>query len=163
MFTYKPEASRVPIKVWLHEEDYYKDLLTIEQIERLSRLPFVYKHVVLNSDGHCGFGMPIGGVCATQKVISPAMVGFDIGCGMIAVRTNVNIASSITKGMLQAITNRIKELIPVGFNWHEKDQSAARMPIPQACHEIVILNFNKALKQLGTLGGGKLVAPSSGV
>ena len=50
------------------------------------KLPFAFHHVVLNADGHAGFGTPIGGVCTTKDVIVPNMVGVDIGCGMLAGR-----------------------------------------------------------------------------
>jgi len=41
-------------------------------------------------DTHQGYGMPIGGVMATNKVIIPNAVGVDIGCGMCAVKTSFN-------------------------------------------------------------------------
>lgn len=46
----------------------------------------------LMADHHLGYSMPIGGVVAYQDAISPSGVGFDIGCGNKAVRTNLNLA-----------------------------------------------------------------------
>ena len=44
---------------------------------------------VLCADGHLGYSMPIGGVVAYRDHISPSGVGFDIGCGNLAVRTGL--------------------------------------------------------------------------
>ena len=38
-------------------------------------------------DAHTGYALPIGAVVATRGVIVPAWVGYDIGCGMSAVKT----------------------------------------------------------------------------
>ena len=40
----------------------------------------------LMPDGHLGYAAPIGAVLKTKDFIVPAWVGFDIGCGMIAVK-----------------------------------------------------------------------------
>jgi len=41
---------------------------------------------VLCADGHLGYGHPIGGVVAYEEDISISGVGFDIACGIMAVR-----------------------------------------------------------------------------
>ncbi|MDG5767014.1 RtcB family protein [Balneolales bacterium ANBcel1] len=43
----------------------------------------------LMADGHLGYVMPIGGVAAYDNRISPVAVGFDIGCGNLAVRLDL--------------------------------------------------------------------------
>jgi tRNA-splicing ligase RtcB len=45
----------------------------------------------LMADHHLGYSMPIGGVVAYENAVSPTGVGFDIGCGNKAVRTNLNL------------------------------------------------------------------------
>jgi tRNA-splicing ligase RtcB (3'-phosphate/5'-hydroxy nucleic acid ligase) len=45
----------------------------------------------LMADHHLGYSMPIGGVIAYQDAISPSGVGFDIGCGNKAVRTDLTV------------------------------------------------------------------------
>ena len=44
---------------------------------------------VLCADHHKGYSMPIGGVLASQSVVMPAGVGYDIACGNCAVRTDL--------------------------------------------------------------------------
>ena len=59
---------------------------------------------VLCADHHKGYSMPIGGVLASKSVVMPAGVGYDIGCGNCAVRTNLN-ASDLDVGDVMLMTN----------------------------------------------------------
>ena len=47
---------------------------------------------VLCADGHVGYSMPIGGVVAYRRFISPSGVGYDIACGNLAAKTDVRAA-----------------------------------------------------------------------
>ena len=69
-------TERLPIKMWL---DTIEDG-ALEQAKNLANLPFAYKWVAIMPDAHGGYGMPIGGVLATQEVVIPNAVGLDIGC-----------------------------------------------------------------------------------
>ena len=64
------------------------DANTLEQMTTACAHPNV-RAAVLMPDGHYGYGVPIGGVIAYEDAISPSGVGFDIGCGVIAIRTNL--------------------------------------------------------------------------
>ncbi|HUU78592.1 MAG TPA: RtcB family protein [candidate division Zixibacteria bacterium] len=62
------------------------------QATHVAWLPGIYKNALVLPDGHMGYGFPIGGVAATdynEGVISPGGVGYDINCGVRAVRTNL--------------------------------------------------------------------------
>ena len=48
---------------------------------------------VLCADGHLGYAQPVGGVIAYEEHLSISGVGFDIGCGNMAVRTDVPYAA----------------------------------------------------------------------
>jgi tRNA-splicing ligase RtcB len=37
----------------------------------------------LMPDAHLGYGLPVGGVLATEGAVIPWAVGVDIGCGML--------------------------------------------------------------------------------
>lgn len=60
---------------------------TRAQAERTSTMPFIHPHLALMPDAHLGKGATVGSVIPTLGAIIPAAVGVDIGCGMIAVRT----------------------------------------------------------------------------
>ena len=79
------ESLRVPIKSWCADVEAE----ALEQAKNLARHPAVERYVALMPDCHVGYGMPIGGVIAANNAVLPSAVGVDIGCGMIAVRTNL--------------------------------------------------------------------------
>ena len=54
-------------------------------------MPFIHPHVALMPDAHLGLGATVGSVIPTLRAIMPAAVGVDIGCGMIAVRTQFSV------------------------------------------------------------------------
>jgi tRNA-splicing ligase RtcB len=60
---------------------------TREQAVTAASMPFIHPHIALMPDAHVGLGATVGSVIPTVDAIIPAAVGVDIGCGMIAVRT----------------------------------------------------------------------------
>ena len=140
------EGARVPIKSWCESPEEG----AVEQARNLTKLPFIFKQVCLMPDTHQGYGMPIGGVIACEKVVIPNAVGVDIGCGMGAVKTNL---TNISTEDLKAIMAEIRKRVPVGFNHH-------KVPQPWSGFEeapdidIVLSELSSAEYQLGTLGGG---------
>ncbi len=140
-------TENIPIKLWL--DDANED--TLKQARNLANLPFAFSHVALMPDAHVGFGMPIGGVLATKQAIIPNAVGVDIGCGMCAVRTNIE---HIEKKELKNIMSIIRGMIPIGFKWHKHKQTPHLLPTDMAKHSIISQEYEQSLYQLGTLGGG---------
>jgi len=140
--------NRIPIKSWCLpvEDNAWK------QAVNLTALPCVYHHVALMADCHSGFGMPIGGVIACIDAIIPNAVGVDIGCGMCAIRTDIN-AQSLSAQVIRKLLAGIRRRIPVGFAHH-------RTPLPWKgldCApdiDVVRREIDSAARQLGTLGGG---------
>jgi tRNA-splicing ligase RtcB len=125
-------------------------------LRNVSRLPCLYKHVALMPDAHLGIGSMVGSVVATKDAVIPATVGVDIGCGMMAVKTPFK--SSILDGKLKDLRHEIERAIPVGFNAHkESDWDASRWEgwhEFEQLHKGVQYRKEKAMKQLGSLGGG---------
>jgi tRNA-splicing ligase RtcB len=144
-------SERIPIKMWLDEPEEG----AVKQALNLANLPFAFSHICLMPDTHQGYGMPIGGVMATDNVIVPNAVGVDIGCGMCAVKTNIK-ADSVERKQLTQIMADIRELVPLGFDHHKERQDESLMPQGYALDELVVVKrqYLAALKQLGTLGGG---------
>jgi tRNA-splicing ligase RtcB (3'-phosphate/5'-hydroxy nucleic acid ligase) len=58
---------------------------------QLARVAERARRVALMADGHAGYVMPIGGVAAYDNQVSVVGVGFDIGCGNAAIRTDLNL------------------------------------------------------------------------
>lgn len=144
-------TEKVPIKMWLDDiEDG-----ALAQAKNLANLPFIFKHVAIMPDAHQGYGMPIGGVMATEGVIIPNAVGVDIGCGVRAMRTSI-YETCLTEDVLKKIMSGIRERIPVGFNKHKDVQVEVgrRMPLKDFRDPVIDKEYNNALKSIGTLGGG---------
>lgn len=142
-------TERIPIKLWLEEDQIEAEAL--EQARNLANLPFAFKHIAIMPDTHVGYGMPIGAILATKAVVVPNAVGVDIGCGMCSLRTNL---THIETPELKKIMSEIRKTIPLGFNHHETPQDESWMPIKKGNLPIVEQEYESALYQVGTLGGG---------
>lgn len=140
-------SERLPIKMWL--DDLEEGAL--EQAANIANLPFAFKHIALMPDCHQGYGMPIGSVLATKNVVIPDAVGVDIGCGMCALKTNIR---DISTSDLRKILGVARTKIPLGFNSHDSAQDEVYMPKVEVDLPLVKKSYTKALKQVGTLGGG---------
>lgn len=145
------DTERIPIKLWLNDIEEN----TLQQVKNLANLPFAFKHICLMPDAHAGYGMPIGGVMATDGVIVPNAVGVDIGCGMCAVKTDLKFTPRVQKE-LKDILGDIRKRIPVGHVHHKSAQDENLMPQGYGIDSmhVVKTEYKSALKQLGTLGGG---------
>jgi len=147
---------QVPVKFWVDPESL--DGKCLDQIENLAALPFAKQHIAVLPDAHCGYGMPIGCVLATQGAIIPNAVGVDIGCGMAAMQIfpEEHEMEEVLK-LLPKIRHEILRRVPVGFHHHKQSRMnhmpqrwwASDTPMP-----IVDDQWERAGHQVGTLGGG---------
>jgi tRNA-splicing ligase RtcB (3'-phosphate/5'-hydroxy nucleic acid ligase) len=86
---------------------------TRDQAERAASMPFIYPHLALMPDCHLGKGATVGSVIPTLGAIIPAAVGVDIGCGMMAVRTQFTADDVKHRGSLAALRESIEQAIPL--------------------------------------------------
>ncbi|WP_349829407.1 RtcB family protein [Brevibacterium litoralis] len=89
------------------------DEATREQAITTSRLSFVYPHVALMPDAHLGTGATVGSVIPTDRALVPAAVGVDLGCGMIAVRTQWTAEDLRRAGRLGELRESIERRVPL--------------------------------------------------
>jgi len=109
----------------------------------------------LMPDAHVGYSLPIGAVVAADNMVVPAWVGYDIGCGMCAVKTSFN--KDDVKENADAIFKSIYDKIPVGFsiNSRSRPSSKENINISDLSEEgVKIAEFKKWSQTLGSLGGG---------
>ncbi|MCF6461551.1 RtcB family protein [Clostridium sp. Cult3] len=138
--------GKIPIKSWatdLEEE-------ALRQAKNLSDLSFAYSHIALMADAHVGFGMPIGGVLASLGVIIPNAVGVDIGCGIIAAKTDIK---NMDIRAIEKIVDKAHKSIPLGFKHHKRPRTWEGFNNPPNS-KIIMEELDAARYQLGTLGGG---------
>src|SRR5947207_2381898 len=71
------------------------------QVRNAAHLPGILDASIAMPDAHWGYGLPVGGVVATDPdhgVISPGGVGYDIGCGVRLLRTRLTRADLEGRG-----------------------------------------------------------------
>jgi tRNA-splicing ligase RtcB len=160
------ETSGVPIKAWVDGVPFEDGARA--QVERVASLPFVHDHVAIMPDVHWGVGATVGSVVATRGAVIPAAVGVDIGCGMVAVRTN--LTANDLPDSLARIRSAIEAAVPHGRtdNGGRNDRGAWGK-LPQAVSKAWArlepgfvklveghpgVAFPRPANQLGTMGGG---------
>lgn len=125
---------------------------TIEQASVTARLPFVEGHVALMPDAHVGFGSTVGSVFATKGAIVPYAIGVDIGCGMVAVETD--LTSDDLPDDLGALHGRIRSAVPAGVGkGHVVAKDSPHFP-GGAAPDLTPKQWNTAREQFGSLGAG---------
>lgn len=132
-----------------------------EQALRTARLPFVFPHVALMPDAHLGKGATVGSVIPTRGAIIPAAVGVDIGCGMIAVRTQWTEEQLRAAGPLAPLRLDIERSIPLSAGNQNRTltpSAAARVATLEAqASDVGFDPTSYAARwrlQLGSLGSG---------
>jgi tRNA-splicing ligase RtcB len=127
----------------------------LRQIENTSSMPFVFKHVAVMPDCHFGKGATVGTVIATKGAIIPAAVGVDIGCGMVAVKTNLGRGDVKDPARIR---EGIERRIPMSAGRNNKTltpTAAARVADLKALARKDYDGVDPAWPlALGTLGGG---------
>lgn len=138
------------------------DVQALEQAKTTASMPFVYPHVALMPDAHPGLGTTVGSVIPTVDAVMPAAVGVDIGCGMVAVRTQFSEEQlrSQPRGLayLREQIERAVPLSPGRYNrkeWGSASEALAHLDALAQKRNIQLADFAKNWRlQLGSLGGG---------
>ncbi|NUS35719.1 MAG: RtcB family protein [Pseudarthrobacter sp.] len=135
------------------------DKQTRDQAVMTAGLPFIYPHLALMPDAHLGKGATVGSVIPTLRAIIPAAVGVDIGCGMIAVRTQYSV-KDLPKDR-KRLREDIERVIPLSAGHNNKQVMATAEPrIAELKRLAAKAGFNPAQYiakwelQLGSLGSG---------
>jgi len=141
------------------------DSETLQQFKECYSQKFVTS-AALMPDAHKGYAAPIGAVLLTKGYIVPAWVGFDIGCGMIAIRIKGKDIFKKIQDNREEIYNKVSSKVPMGVGEYQKEKNVTEKTreefkkllkkFEQGPHDKNILNLLKStsLKHLGTLGGG---------
>ena len=111
---------------------------------------------VLCADHHPGYSQPIGGGIAYEGYVSPSGVGFDIGCGNKAARTELTRADLDALGGLEPIMREITRRISFGMGVPARER--VDHPVLEGIRNADFRPQRKlaqlAESQLGTVGSG---------
>ncbi len=122
-------------------------------VERLRAAPDV-NHVALMPDVHLAKGVSIGTVVATERLIYPAAVGSDIGCGMAALALDVQASAIADERSAAQVLALLHECIPIN-----KHRGKQQLPPSLATADLTDERLQRVAArdcrvQLGTLGRG---------
>ncbi|MGR7026410.1 RtcB family protein [Geodermatophilus sp. URMC 62] len=131
---------------------------TRAQAERTASMPFIHPYVALMPDAHLGLGATVGSVIPTDRAIIPAAVGVDIGCGMMAVRTQFT-GDAVRGRNLATLHEQISRAIPLSAGRNNKKLRETAAPRVQELRDLpgaaqadgVVRDWPL---QLGSLGSG---------
>jgi tRNA-splicing ligase RtcB len=136
---------------------------TLRQAETTASMPFVYPHLALMPDAHLGKGATVGSVIPTDRAIIPAAVGVDIGCGMIAVRTQFHRDQFTHPAArpLSVLREAIEKAVPLSAGKYNTSLTAtAETRVNELTERASMQGIEPAryagnwAMQLGTLGSG---------
>ncbi|MEM1185314.1 MAG: RtcB family protein [Planctomycetota bacterium] len=150
-------TTNAPFKLWgTPGEDF--DYKSVEQLEVACKLP-VAKAGALMPDAHVGYGLPIGGVLATENAVVPYAVGVDIAC-----RVKLSVFDLPAKDLdhesgrdrlTKAIETETRFGVGASFaNRGDRRRTHAVLDRDWAVSPITKKNQDKAHQQLGTSGSG---------
>lgn len=110
-------------------------------------------------DVHTGYGVAVGSVVALKDAVCPNIVGVDIGCGMMAHKTNLTY--DMLPKDLAPLRARIEEFVPMGTGQcHETPSPLTEAPQFEdlwarvEAAEQTKCSLEKAKQQMGSLGSG---------
>ncbi len=124
----------------------------MDQMDVATKLPIAIK-AVLMPDAHQGYGLPIGGVLATENAVIPYGVGMDIGCRMCLTFYD------LPPVFLEKNRSKLKDVLfeNTAFGLGEQ-KTRANDPVLERKEfkeiETVKNLHGKAWKQLGSSGSG---------
>lgn len=109
---------------------------------------------VICADGHLGYAQPVGGVISYEKQISVSGVGFDIGCGNMAVR--LDLPFSEVAGRVPVILQDIAHAVSFGVGRTNAERVEHPLFDDEAAWQASGMGDyrQKAATQLGTVGSG---------
>lgn len=129
-----------------------KEIIDQKSIDQLKNCMIDDSIGVLTADAHYGYAHPIGGAIAYKDKISVSGVGFDIGCGNKAVRTNIKVREVNISKVMDEIFKRISFGVgrpnsePVDHQVFESIANADFKPQREL--------LKSPIAQLGTVGSG---------
>ena len=149
---YRPAFTpRKELAPW-HQWGEGLEASAVQQMANACALPVAVAGALM-PDAHVGYGLPIGGVLATDNAVIPYAVGVDIACRMKL--TVYERAASTVAGQRDRLANLLESETRFGVGAHFKqrkdhdvmDQDWTVSPITRQMRD-------KAWTQLGTSGSG---------
>lgn len=145
---YVSREEPAPWKMWGVDLDPQ----AIQQLKNAVQLPVAVAGALM-PDAHVGYGLPIGGVLATDNAVIPYAVGVDIACRMKLTVLDLppETITAETDRLINAINRETRFGIGAKFR---KPHDHPVMDADWSVSPITLENKDKAREQLGTSGSG---------
>jgi tRNA-splicing ligase RtcB (3'-phosphate/5'-hydroxy nucleic acid ligase) len=108
------QGVKVPVRIFMNpqlfeecEEDVFR------QVRAATEFPGV-TDVVLTPDAHSGYVVPIGCVMATSGTLCQAPVGYDIGCGIAALLSDVPVEKGLDDRLRLKFSQEVMSRVGMG-------------------------------------------------
>src|SRR3954469_24867999 len=146
--TYTEREAPAPYQIWGHN----LEAGSLDQMRNAARLPVAVSGALM-PDARQGYGLPIGGVLATDNAVIPYAVGVDIACRMKLSVLDIPVVDMkrLNDTLVRALN---RETVFGTGGSHKKplqhdvlDEDWSVTPVTQRV-------FEKARAQLGTSGSG---------
>ena len=141
-------AEAVPYRQW--GEDLERE--AVQQMERACHLPVAVAGALM-PDAHLGYGLPIGGVLATENAVIPYAVGVDIACRMKMTVLDLPAKDFARKADRMRGAIETETRFGIGASFKERRQHEV-LDEDWSVSPITKNGKDKAWKQLGTSGSG---------
>ncbi len=147
---YKPRSSPAPVRVW--GKDLEKE--SLQQMANAADLPIAFRGALM-PDAHVGYGLPIGGVLATEGAVIPYAVGVDIACRMKMTVLDLPLSMLGEEDGRERLRNALQRETQFGVGAvFKKRRQHDVMDRDWTVSPITRQNKDKAWSQLGTSGSG---------
>ena len=103
-----------------------------------SRLAPGVTDLILNPDGHCGYGAPVGCVMVSPTHIYPGPVGVDIKCSMSLLQLDLPADAIVEKDVRRALIKAICERTPTGPGKGQRSVKKSRWVNAELGHQVVV-------------------------
>ena len=128
------------------------DPAAIEQLENACRLPVAYRGALM-PDAHRGYGLPIGGVLATEGAVIPYAVGVDIACRV--KMTVLDLPTDAIDEDIERLSRVLEEETRFGIGASfDKPRDHEVMDEDWSVSPVTSQNYERARHQLGSSGSG---------
>src|SRR5579864_8532274 len=145
---FRERAEPAPFKIWGEG----LEATAVEQIRQAARLPVAVAGALM-PDAHLGYGLPIGGVLATENAVIPYAVGVDIACRM--KMTVLDIPARDLEQKQDRLTRAIEAetRFGVGATFRDRREHDV-MDADWSVSGVTKQNKDRAWSQLGSSGSG---------
>jgi tRNA-splicing ligase RtcB (3'-phosphate/5'-hydroxy nucleic acid ligase) len=144
----RPRESDAPYQIW--GTNLEPD--AVQQLKNACKLPVAVTGALM-PDAHVGYGLPIGGVLATDEAVIPYAVGVDIACRMkmTVLDMPIKALADDTSRLTRAIERETRFGMGASFKSHRQHDVMDR---DWKVTDVTSKMKDRAWAQLGTSGSG---------